>query len=243
MKRIAALYDIHGNLPAREALLGELDREAPDLVVVGGDVAAGCYPVETLQRLGALNRPTLFVRGNCDRVMVEIFDGERDGEHELTDQASRRITARERDLLVAFEPTVEADVEGLGAVLFCHGTPSSDEEIVTPAASDDEVASLLSRIVPQLVVCGHTHLQFDRRIGRHRLVNAGSVGLAYGETGACWALIGPEVELRTTPYDLDAAVPRLAAAEGWEGARTWAERRRQPISREEAIVHFERMRR
>jgi predicted phosphodiesterase len=240
VRKVAAIYDVHGNLPALEAVLAEVEREQPDVVVFGGDLAAGWYPAETLARIRQVPRAR-FVSGNCDRVMVELFDGKREADHELTDFAARRIERGDRDFLAGFEPVVEIEVEGLGPVLFCHATPTSDSDVLTPLTPDAETAAALAG-APPVVVYGHIHVQGDRRVGGHRLVNAGAVGLPYGHSAAGWALLGPDVELRRTAYDFDTAVPQLAAAPGWPGAAQWAERLRRPPSEEDALREFEAMR-
>src|SRR5690349_17264109 len=131
MKKVAALYDVHGNLPALEAVLAEVEREQPDLVVFGGDLAAGWYRVEVLGRVRGLPK-TRFVSGNCEREMILFFDGQSHGRYELTTDAARKLSRADRDFLAGFEPTVEVEIEGLGQVLFCHATPRSDETILTP---------------------------------------------------------------------------------------------------------------
>jgi putative phosphoesterase len=195
--RAAALYDVHGNLPALEAVLAELDRDPPDLIVFGGDVAAGPFPRETIERL--LELPAArFVQGNADRVMVEIFDGRRAVEGGLIDEwAVEQLDRPHRDFLASFEKTVTA-----AGALFCHATPHDDEPIFTRASPAGRVRALLGDVDERLVVCGHTHMQFDRDVDGIRVVNAGSVGLPYGTTEACWAVVTDgEVELRGTRYD------------------------------------------
>ena len=134
---VAVLCDIHGNLPALEAVLDELRAEPPGAVVIGGDVAAGPMPHEVLERLLALPWPVHWVRGNADRCVVIAFDGAVPaGEAEepmwVADAwTASRLSRAERDFLAALPPLAELDVEGLGHVLFCHGTPRSDEERVT----------------------------------------------------------------------------------------------------------------
>lgn len=215
--RVAALYDVHGNLPALEAVLSDLGRFEPDLVVVGGDVVSGPMPVEVLERLEAVGDRVRWVRGNCDRDVVAAFDGGRraievllsDPLQAMDAWAASRIGRRHRDLLASFDERVEVDVEGIGGVLFCHATPNSDEEIVTTATPEGRLRGILSGVEQDVVVCGHVHTQYDRRIDGKRVVNAGSVGLPYqGEpVGAFWALLGPEgIELRRSGYDLRGAV-------------------------------------
>jgi predicted phosphodiesterase len=240
-RKVAALYDVHGNLPALEAVLAEVEREQPDVVVFGGDVAAGWFPVEVLDRVRGLPNAR-FVAGNCEREMISVFDGKSEGEFELTTAAAHKLAAADRDFLAAFEPTVEIDIEGLGPVLFCHATPTSDEDVITPLTPDDETDAALDG-APPVVVYGHIHFQHERRLPRHRLVNAGSVGLPYGGGPAArWALLGPDVDLRRTEYDLDRAVTQLAAAPNWDGSRKWAEGLRTPPSLEQALEHFEKQR-
>jgi predicted phosphodiesterase len=239
-RRVAAIYDVHGNLPALEAVLAEVDRLQPDVVVFGGDVAAGWYPVEVLARLRRVPNAR-FVAGNCEREMISIFDGESPGKFELTDAAARKVSREDRDFMASFEPSVEIEVDGLGPVLFCHATPHSDEDVITPLTPIAEAAPALEG-APPVVVYGHIHVQGDTRLGRHRLVNAGSVGLPYGSTAACWALLGPGVELRQTHYDLDRAVPQLAEAPDWDGSRKWAEQLRRPPSAAEALAQHEKNR-
>ena len=222
--RVAALYDIHGNVHALEAVLGELAGESPDLIVVGGDVANGPFPVATIDRLKTLEQPTRFVMGNGDRSLLvsEADDGEPDAWAEATRWCAEQIGDARRALLAGFEPTVELDAGDLGPVLFCHGSPRSDEEIITPASPETRVAPMLEGITAPTVVCGHTHMQFDRRVAGKRLVNAGSVGMPYSDVpGAYWALLGEEIELRRTSYDLEEAAA-ASRATGWPLAEEFA---------------------
>ena len=206
--RVAALYDIHGNLPALEAVLSELQSLTPDLVVVGGDAVFGPFPRETLETLLALDERACFVRGNTDRILGDfVADG---------------LTPEQRDFLAGLPLTVSLEVGGLGSVLFCHASPRSDEEIVTRLSPEARLTPMLEGVAEDIVVGGHTHIQFDRRAAGKRLVNAGSVGMPYeDEPGAYWALLGPDVELRRTAYDLDAAAERIAAS-GYPDAEAWA---------------------
>jgi putative phosphoesterase len=199
--RVAALYDVHGNLPALEAVLAEVEREGVDAIVCGGDTCAGPMPREALERLQ--ERGARFVRGNADR--------------ELGDWPAERLTEEQRGFLSRLPLSVSLDVDGLGAVLFCHATPRSDEEIITRLTPEDEVAAALEGVREHTVVCGHVHVQYDRRIGEKRVVNAGSVGLPYeGRAAAFWTLLGPDVEHRATAYDVVAAVERMRAT-GYPG--------------------------
>ena len=175
-----------------------------DRLVVGGDVVAGPMPRECLDLLLELGDRALFLRGNADR-----FVAERSPEHGASwcsDQLGEERLAR----VAAWPLTVDLDIDALGRVLFIHATPTSDEEILTRITPDAEVAEAFAGVEAGTVVGGHTHVQFDRRIaGAPRFVNAGSVGIPYeGRRGAFWALLGPDVELRRTEYDVDEAVRR-----------------------------------
>jgi putative phosphoesterase len=201
--RVAALYDVHGNLPALEAVLDEI--EGVDAIVLGGDMVLGPYPSATLARLRALEGAH-WIRGNCERGMVEQDELDPEFAWHLrwcAEQLGAEATAE----LAALPDAVELDVDGLGRVLFVHATPRSDRERITRLTPDDDVRETLDGVDADVVVCGHTHVQFDRNVGGTRLVNAGSVGWPWEDArGAYWALLGPDVELRRTEYDVDAAV-------------------------------------
>lgn len=220
-RRVAALADVHGNLPALEAALADVRKAEPDLVVFCGDVALGYLEAETIDLLRGLDLPTRFVLGNCDREMARA--GRPDPERAA--------------FLGGFEATVTVEVDGLGPVVFCHGSPRSEDEILTEASPAGAFDSALAGVGAAVVVGGHTHMQFARTVGGTLFVNAGSVGRPYGEAGAFWALLGSSVVLRRTVYDFAAAAGRLAETE-------WAEhaaRAASPPPREEVIPIFERM--
>jgi len=98
-------------------------------------------------------------------------------------------------------------------VIFCHGTPRDDNEIFTELTPDDRLLPIFEPLGVPLVVCGHTHMQFDRVVGKTRVVNAGSVGMPFGAPGADWLLLGADVEFRHTAYDLDKAATLLRATD------------------------------
>ena len=218
MRRVAALYDIHGNLPALRAVMAELGRENVDHVVIGGDVANGPLPAPTLDSLMALGTEVSFVMGNGDLDLAAAYDGEELAASVLAESPAARsavfaagqISQRHRHLIGSFQPSVTLEITGLGEVLFCHGSPSSDTEIITSLTPDERLGEMLLGTAQPVVVGGHTHRQFDRRAYRWRFVNAGSVGMPYeGRTGAFWALLGPDIELRRTDYDVTAAIAEL----------------------------------
>jgi predicted phosphodiesterase len=224
--RVAALYDVHGNLPALEAVLAEVARESVDAIVCGGDVCAGPLPQECLDRLRALD--AVFVRGNGDRALGEW--------------PASRLAGDDRAFLTGLPLTASLDVDELGPTLFCHATPRTDEEIVTRLTPDDELAAAHEGIAERVVVAGHVHVQVDRVVGGRRYVNAGSVGMPYeGRRGAFWALLGPDVELRRTDYDVEAAVEQLVAT-GYPDAEQYAGWLLEPEDPAEVSAYFESLR-
>ena len=239
--RVAALYDVHGNLPALEAVLADVESLEVDAVVVGGDIAIGPMPRASLERLLALGERALFLRGNGDR---EI-GAEPAGSGLWVERTRWSATQLDRGALAwlsALPDTQTVDVDGVGPVLFCHGSPRSDEEILTRISSEERVGAACAGVEEALVVCGHTHVQFDREVAGTRLVNAGSVGMPYeAEPGAYWTLLGPDVELRRTPYDLEAAATAIRAT-GFPGANELAAANVLTVpSAEEATEQFERL--
>lgn len=219
--RVAALADIHGNLPALEAVLAEVALEDVDLIVVCGDVASGPLPVETIGVLRALPRAR-FVRGNADRALVAGFDGNQKPRlaGPGADWCAAQLTREDRDFLASFAETIAIEIDGLSRTLFCHGSPRSDEEMMTARTPDARLREFLSGDA-DVVVCGHTHMQFDRTAGRVRVINPGSVGMPYGEPGAYWAVLGPKIEFRRTDYDRAAAAERIRES-AWPGAVEFA---------------------
>lgn len=214
--RLAAIYDIHGNLPALEAVLGEIRRENVDQIVVGGDVVPGPMPRESLECLNALSVPTRFIRGNCEVSTLAAMVGNDPGRMPESAKETIRWTARElqSEYEAAFQSwpkTLQLEIRGLGRVLFCHATPRDENEIFTKLTPEDRLLPIFENCGADLVICGHTHMQFDRVIGKTRVVNAGSVGMPFGEPGADWLLLGPTVELRHTNYDSAAAAARIRA--------------------------------
>ena len=247
--RVAALYDIHGNLPALTSVLAEVACAAVEAVVVGGDVAAGPQPRETIERLMALDGRVHFIRGNADREVVAAFDEGRDrpedeDEHDPAGRtaafAAAAITRDHRDFLAGFAPAVTLEIDGLGPVLFCHGSPRSDTEIITTRTPDRRLSRILAGVAEPVVVAGHTHRQLDRRAGDHRYVNAGSVGAPYeGRAGAYWALLGPDVALRRTDYDLDAAARQLRRTHSPDVEAFIGDSLLAPVDPDVTAAHFE----
>jgi predicted phosphodiesterase len=213
--RVAAIYDVHGNLPALEAVLGEIQGQGVDHLVVGGDVLPGPMPSETLDRLLGLDLPLTFIHGNGDRVVLECLQGSEIEEvpeqfRDVIRWTARQLSDEHQEAVRGWPPTGRMEIPGLGEVLFCHATPRSDTEIFTRTTPEDRLIPIFEQVEAAIVVCGHTHMQFDRRVGAVRVVNAGSVGQPFQRPpGAYWLLMGPDIEFRHTPYDAQAAAEHL----------------------------------
>jgi predicted phosphodiesterase len=241
--RIAALYDIHGNLPALEAVLQDVRRAEVDQIVVGGDVLPGPMPRETLACLLDLEIPVQFIQGNGEREVLALMAGTEAGPvpeqfREVMRWNAAQLRPEDEQLVASWPKTVQIELGGAGEVLFCHATPRSDTEVFTRLTPEDRLLPIFTGPNVPLVVCGHTHMQFDRRIGKVRVVNAGSVGMPFGEPGAYWLLLGPNVQLRHTSYDLAKAADRIRAT-SYPLAEDFAGRNiLQPPSEEETLEAF-----
>ncbi|GAA1505558.1 metallophosphoesterase family protein [Streptomyces synnematoformans] len=224
---VAVLSDVHGVLPALEAVLAEPDVRAADAVVLTGDLAAGPLPDRTLDALTALGGRAVWVGGNADRELVEYRRGDRAGIPDpIAPWAAEQLRAEQVELLASLPAGAALPVAGLGQVHFCHATPRADDETVLVDAVAGRWAEVLDGLGPEVetVVLGHTHLPFVRLTHGRLVVNPGSVGMPYGRPGAHWALLGPGgVALRRTPYDYGAACARIAAESGYPDAAAWAD--------------------
>jgi putative phosphoesterase len=244
-RRVAVLADVHGNATALEAVLDDVERQAPDLLVHCGDLTWGPQPRETIELLDASPLEVVCVRGNADRAVGELAT-------QLAAEPGAQVTPREawmvaghderlRELLAAFAEHVTVDVDGLGRVLFCHGSPRSDEELVTAATPEERLREALDGVDADVVVTAHTHVRYEREVLGYRLLNAGSVGMPYeGAPGAYWALLGSDIEFRRSDYDLEAAAAHYRAS----GDPRWEEMVEtlvSPPTAAEAIEHAERL--
>jgi predicted phosphodiesterase len=214
-QRVAALYDIHGNLPALEAVLEEVRQAPVDQIVIGGDVLPGPMAHETLRCLLDLDIPVQFIYGNGEVAVLQQMAGTTPARVPEQYRPAIRWTAEEvqdyRDVLAAWPMAQHVHVSGLGHVLFCHATPRNEDECFTRLTPEDRLLPVFDGLGASVVVCGHTHMQFDRMVGRTRVVNAGSIGMPFGEPGADWLVLGPDVQLRHTAYDLAKAAERISA--------------------------------
>jgi predicted phosphodiesterase len=211
--RILALYDIHGNPDALEAVLGDPRAGEPDAVVIGGDVVPGAFGATVLDRLAALSGPVHWLRGNGEREVAAAVGGPAPAEGDNAAQMSAFTAAdlgseRARPL---GELPLTVTVDG---VLFCHASPRADDELLTRISAPERWSEALAGVEAKLVVAGHTHQQDDRMVDGVRFVNAGSIGLPYeGDGDARWLWIEDGVpELRRTAYDAAGAGRRMHEA-------------------------------
>jgi diadenosine tetraphosphatase ApaH/serine/threonine PP2A family protein phosphatase len=210
-------------------------------------------PRESLQRLLDLDIPVHFIHGNGELAMLALLSAP----HEdavtywgttsggpLPEQYRPLYRWTAQQLQVAYQPllagwpkTLRLEIGGLGAVLFCHATPRSETEIFTRSTPAERLAPLLDGLGVSVVVCGHTHMQFERQVGSTRLVNAGSVGEPYGTAGAYWLILGPDIQLRQTHYDLALAAKRIVATT-YPGAQEFVEGILHPPSEGDMLELF-----
>lgn len=236
--RVAALYDIHGNLPALEAVLRDVRGAGVDRILVGGDVLPGPMPGDTLACLLDLEIPVAFIQGNGDRETISPTGAVPASFLEAMRWNAEQLRPEDQQFLASWPLMLRDRIAGIGDVLFCHATPRNDMEIFTRQTPDEPLLPIFGTLDVALAVCGHTHMQFDRTIGSVRVVNAGSVGMPFGEPGAYWLLLGPGVELRRTSYDLEAAAARIRTT-NYPQAEEFASRNvLQPPSEADILAMF-----
>jgi putative phosphoesterase len=233
---VAALADIHGNIHALDAVLADPRCASADEIVVLGDVVAGTFPVECLDRLDSLGHRVRILRGNADRIVLE-------DEGEESRWVRDRLGRKRLAAVAAWPTSFVIEVEGLGAVHCCHATPRGDEDILTPITPEAEAGGSFEGTTETIVLGGHTHLQFERRIRDWRFVNVGSVGRPRElSPAAYWALLGPDIELVSTGYDISAAAEAVLAS-GQPTAEQVVEVLLHPPSPDEAALVLEEWRR
>ena len=214
--RVAVLADIHGNWLALEAVLRDVASSGADVIVLDGDLGDGPMPAQTLDRLAALGDQAIWVRGNTDRALVEAFDGElrpsglaANPPDDYFRWCAAHIGTEHRDLLADLPISITLAVDGLGPVAFCHATARDDNEFILVDSPLEHYQAAFADLPEPTVVVGHTHMPFDRLADTRRVINPGSVGMPYGHAGAGWALLGPDVVLRRTMYDTQAAAAAM----------------------------------
>jgi predicted phosphodiesterase len=246
-KRLAVVSDIHGNAVAMAAVARDVLASEPDALVFGGDLTWGPMPEQTwllaIELQDSLEGPVFFIRGNAERSLAELRNRDQAGQTTARERwMLEQHSAATLDALGTFSSTVTLDVQGLGPTRFCHGSPRSDEELITPRTPDERMTALLEQVDERVLICAHTHIQFDRRVVGIRSINPGSVGMPYEtDPGAYWALLGPDVELRRTEYALGAAVSACRAS-GDPLAEEIAETLLAPPTPDEVIAAAETLR-
>lgn len=229
LQDVAVLSDIHGVLPVLEAVLAEPDVVSADLIVITGDHAAGPQPVAVLERLLALGDHVLLVRGNADRELATLAaagPSAAGSAHPVDLWAARQLSPKHVELLAGLPHPVTLEVDGFGPVLFCHGTPRDDEEVVLVDTRLERWAAVFADLKEdvQTVVCGHTHMPFVRMVDRRIVVNSGSVGMPYGRAGGSWALLRDgAVTLRHTEIDVAAAITSVVDHSDYPDRLEWAQ--------------------
>ncbi len=214
-RRVAVLNDIHGNLPALEAVLPEVRAAGADTVVCGGDVIVGPQSREVLDELLAFAVPVRFLYGNAEIAVLEQLAGKTpaavpDLYRPTIAWTAEQVRGAYGAALASWPQTLRLRLDGIGDVVFCHGTPRDENEIFTRVTPEERLRPLFDPLGAAMVVCGHTHIQFDRMVGATRVVNAGSVGMPWGRPGAEWLLLGPDVQLRHSDYEVTAAAASVA---------------------------------
>lgn len=235
VSRVAVVGDVHGNAVAFAAVMSELEQDPPEAVVINGDLSWGPEPEETFALADDLAN-AVFVRGNAESVLIRRTADSDTAAWMLDHHSPERMAQIE-----SFAGMVSLDVEGVGRVFACHGSPRGDQELVTPATPEARMEELLRGLSLDVLVTAHVHLQFEREVLGIRSMNAGSVGLQYGGAPAAyWAEIGPGIRLRGTLYDIDEA-ERRAQASGIPTAERIVQMLREPPSAEEVVEHAERL--
>jgi putative phosphoesterase len=240
MDTVAVIADVHGVLPVLEEVLAQPEVRRADRIVVCGDHAAGPQPAQVLDLLTSLGNVVL-VRGNADRELVEISRGA-PSPYEIDTWAAAQLSAGHLRLLESLPHPVVLEVGGFGAVVFCHGTPRDDNEVVLVDTRLSKWAEVFADLPDEVrtVVCGHTHMPYVRLVDRRTVVNPGSVGMPYGGAGGHWALLrAGEISLRRVDIDVDAAVASVVANSTYPGRQAWADEYiRSESSDAEALAAF-----
>jgi len=242
--RIAVLNDIHGNLPALEAVLLEVGTRGADRVIVGGDVFPGPMSHLVLRALAECGLPVDFIYGNGEVAILEHTAGKiparlPEAYRPIVRWNAEQLDANDVQAIAQWPMTLRVEVPSIGDVVFCHATPRDENEIFTKRTPEDRLRPIFDPVRAALVVCGHTHLVMDRAIGSTRVVNPGSVGMPFGPAGADWMMLGPGIEFWHTNYDLQRAADRVRTSGYPEAEEFAAKYILQPPSEEDMLKVYE----
>lgn len=212
--RLACLADVHANVAALDAVISSDLFSTVDAVAFLGCLTTGPEPQAVLERCMQLDAPSYFIAGNGERSVIELADGRTIDDWPVGPWVLDRHGAECVAMIRSWPKGLIADIAGLGRVRMCHGSPRSDIEVLTPNTIPARIRAATRDVTERVLVHGHTHLQYERTVGGLRLVGPGSVGNPYttGEFGARWAILGPDVQLIETPYDINAARTRIQAS-------------------------------
>lgn len=240
---VACLFDIHGNLPALEAVVAEVLQSGVDHVLVGGDVLPGPFPRECLDLLNSLSIPTDYIIGNGDRETASarrlgVSDAVPAYFREAMEWNAAQLTEYDTKSIEKWPLTRRFHVGGIGDVVFCHATPRNDSEIFMRTTSDKTLLEIFEPLHVHACVCGHTHMQLERTVGTTRIINAGSIGASFQGPGAYWAIVGPTVQLRRTEYDVEKAAARVRATKYPQAEQFASTSILQPPSEEDTLKLF-----
>ena len=211
---LGCVFDVHGNLPALEAVLEDARAAGVRRFVLGGDYAAfGGWPAECAAVADALDA-AVRIRGNWERWVADPPPEVR---------SSAQLSAAAEAVRVALGPeqvaahgALPAELPLDDATLVCHASPGSDMDGFLPEPAEAD-AELLDGVAARRLIVGHTHRQFRRTANGVEIVNPGSVGLPFdGDRRAAWAVLGDDgsVELRRVEYDVAAAIHGVRARGG-----------------------------
>ncbi len=215
MSDIAFLFDIHGNLPALEAVVDHASRNGVHRFVIGGDLLPGPMPRECMALLRGLD-VVATVHGNGEVDALNLLAGhalERVPEafHRVVEWSALQLDRQAVEEIGRWPRNASVDVPGVGPVAVCHATPRDENEIFTEETPDELLAPAFSGVEGAALVCGHTHIPFIRKVGELTVINPGSVGMPFGDQLAQYATMGPsDIRLLRVEYDVEAAEAALA---------------------------------
>ena len=202
-------------------------------------------PVKLSSGCCELDLPFQFIVGNGELAVLAEMNGRDSGVPARYRDSIRWNAAQlhpsEGELLAAWPTTLHMNMSGIGKVLFCHATPQNPNDVFTRLTPDDKLVSIIGETDADVLVCGHTHMQFNRMIGGLRVVNAGSVGMPFGDPGAYWLMLGPDIEFHRTEYDLEMAATRIRQTHYPEAQEFAANHVLFPPSEEKMLAVFNAM--